>query len=158
MKITQRITTHQPWILFAVLALLLCLAGPQHAFASGDPIKVGVTASLTGQYAAPGQNLLAGIRMWADDINARGALLGRPVEIVYYDDRSDPATSARLYERLINEDRVDLLIGPYASDLTLAACPVIEGHDFPMVSGSASASEIWSRGYGNIFQVDTPAV
>jgi len=144
-------------VFLAALAALLCLGGIARSFAA-DPIRVGVTASLTGQYAAPGQDLLAGIQMWADDINARGALLGRPVEIVSYDDRSDPATSARLYERLINEDRVDLLIGPYASDVTLAACPVVEEHDFPMVSGSASASDIWSRGYGNIFQVDTPAV
>ncbi len=58
--------------------------------------------------------------MWAHDVNARGALLGREVEIVSYDDQSDPDTSARLYERLISDDKVDLLIGPYSSDVTLA--------------------------------------
>jgi branched-chain amino acid transport system substrate-binding protein len=95
--------------------------------------------------------------MWAHDVNARGALLGREVEIVSYDDQSDPATSARLYEKLISDDRVDLLIGPYSSDVTLAASDVAERHDFPLVSGSAAATDIWSRGYRNIFQVDTPA-
>jgi branched-chain amino acid transport system substrate-binding protein len=124
---------------------------------AAEPIRVGVTASLTGAYAVPGSNLLAGLKMWAHDVNARGALLGREVEIVSYDDQSDPAISARLYEKLISDDRVDLLIGPYASDVTLAASDVAERHGFPMVSGSASAEDIWSRGYRNIFQVDTPA-
>jgi branched-chain amino acid transport system substrate-binding protein len=122
-----------------------------------EPIRIGMTASLSGQYAAAGQELLQGIRMWASDVNERGALLGRPVEIVHYDDESDSDTSARLYEKLIRDDRVDLLVGPYSSDLTLAASTVAERHAIPMVSGSASASNIWSRGYRNIFQVDAPA-
>ncbi|HAJ92732.1 MAG TPA: hypothetical protein DCO71_09015 [Gammaproteobacteria bacterium] len=141
---------------FLALAIASAQLLTQGALAA-EPIRVGVTASLTGAYAVPGSNLLAGLKMWAHDVNARGALLGREVEIVSYDDQSDPATSARLYEKLISDDRVDLLIGPYASDVTLAASEVAEGHGFPMVSGSASATDIWSRGYRNIFQVDTPA-
>jgi branched-chain amino acid transport system substrate-binding protein len=145
------------WSFFlAVMALSSALLVAPGVFAA-DPIRVGVTASLTGTYAVPGSNLLAGLKMWAHDLNARGALLGREVEIVSYDDNSDPATSAQLYERLISNDRVDLLIGPYSSDVTLAASSVAERHNMPMVSGSASASDIWSRGYRNIFQVDTPA-
>jgi len=141
---------------FAAMAISGALLVAQGTHAA-EPIRVGVTASLTGAYAAPGSDLLEGIRMWAHDLNARGALLGREVEVVYYDDQSDPATSARLYERLISNDRVDLLIGPYSSDVTLAASDVAERHNIPMVSGSAAATEIWSRGYRNIFQVDTPA-
>jgi branched-chain amino acid transport system substrate-binding protein len=145
------------WSFFlAVMALSSALLVTQAALAA-EPIRVGVTASLTGAYAVPGSNLLAGLKMWAHDVNSRGALLGREVEIVSYDDQSDPATSARLYEKLISDDRVDLLIGPYASDVTLAASDVAERHNFPMVSGSAAATGIWSRSYRNIFQVDTPA-
>lgn len=145
------------WSFFlAVVALSSTLLVVPGAGAA-EPVRVGVTASLTGAYAAPGSNLLEGLKMWAHDVNSRGALLGRTVEIVYYDDQSDPATSTRLYEKLISDDRVDLLIGPYASDVTLAASEVAERHDFPMVSGSASATGIWSRGYRNVFQVDTPA-
>ena len=59
--------------------------------------------------------------------------------------------------RLISDDKVDLLIGPYSSDVTLVASNVAKAHGFPMVSPSASAEDIWSRGYRNIFQVDTPA-
>jgi branched-chain amino acid transport system substrate-binding protein len=141
---------------FLALAISSALLVTQGTHAA-EPVRVGVTASLTGAYAVPGSNLLAGLKMWAHDVNARGALLGREVEIVSYDDQSDPATSARLYEKLISDDRVDLLIGPYASDVTLAASEVAERQGFPMVSPSASATEIWSRGYRNIFQVDTPA-
>ena len=132
---------------------LWCAIGLQAA----EPIKLGVTASLSGVYAGPGQEQLEGIRMWVHDINARGALLGRKVELVHYDDESDPDTTRRLYQRLINEDKVDLLIGPYSSDLTLVASEVAEQYEFPMVAAGAASSRIWSRGYRNIFQVDAPA-
>ncbi len=111
-------------LFLAALAITCALVAPTTKAA--EPIRVGVTASLTGVYAVPGSNLLAGLKMWAYDVNARGALLGRKVEIVFYDDASDPATSARLYERLITAEGVDLLIGPYASDVTLAASDVAE--------------------------------
>ena len=130
--------------------------GPGAALAS-EPIRVGVTSSLSGPLAAPGREQLQGIQMWVNDINGRGALLGRKVELMYYDDKSDPATSARLYEKLIARDRVDLLLGPYSSDLTLEASTVAERHNFPMLATGAASTHIWSRGYQNIFGVDAPA-
>ena len=155
MKNTQGILGQLRSLLVASLALC-CVIGLQTALAA-EKIKVGVTASLSGIYVGPAREQLEGIRMWVHDINARGALLGRKVELVYYDDQSDPDTTRRLYQRLINEDKVDLLIGPYSSDLTLVASDVAEQHDFPMVAAGAAASDIWSRGYRNIFQVDAPA-
>lgn len=141
------------------LALLLALSGTVtvQAAPEGEPIRVGVTVSLTGELAAPGQEQLEGMQMWVQDLNARGALLGRPVELVYYDDHSDPATSARLYEKLITADKVDLLLGPYSSDLTLEASTVAEKYNFPMLATGAASTRIWSRGYRNIFGVDAPA-
>jgi branched-chain amino acid transport system substrate-binding protein len=142
---------------FLVASLALwCLIGLRAAVAE-ETVRVGVTASLSGVYAGPGQEQLEGIKMWAHDINARGALLGRKVELVVYDDQSDPEVTKRLYEQLISRDKVDLLIGPYSSDLTLVASEVAERHDFPMVAAGAASSRIWSRGYRNIFQVDAPA-
>mgnify|MGYP001817242879 FL=1 len=94
------------------LAGICFLLGIQHALAAEQPIRVGVTASLTGDFAELGRDQLTGIQMWADDLNARGALLGRKVEIVHYDDASDAEKSAALYERLISQDGVDLLLGP----------------------------------------------
>jgi len=135
---------------------LWCVIAVQTALAA-DAIRVGATASLSGVYAGPGQVQLEGIKMWVHDINARGALLGRKVELVHYDDGSDPERVGRLYQRLIEDDKVDLLIGPYSSDLTLVASEIAERHDFPMVAAGAASSRIWSRGYQNIFQVDAPA-
>jgi len=136
-----------------LLVMLVC----QPATAAKLPIRVGVTVALSGQYDAPGSVELEGIQMWVHDINQRGALLGRKVELVYYDDESDPQTSARLYERLINEDKVDLLLGPYGSDITLAASSVAEKYQFPMVATGAAGDNIWTRGYRNIFGVDDVA-
>ena len=149
------------WILtlarsWALVVMVLAVLGAGSALAA-EPIRVGVTASLSGPLAAPGREQLEGIQMWVDDINGRGALLGRKVELVYYDDKSDPATSARLYEKLISQDRVDLLLGPYSSDLTLEASSVAESHDFPMLATGAASTRIWSRGHQNIFGVDAPA-
>lgn len=139
------------------LAMLLCMTAASAAEQAPGPIRVGMTVSLTGEYEIPGKDQLAGAQMWASDVNGRGALLGRKVEIVYYDDKSDAETSARLFERLINEDKVDLLLGPYSSDLTMAASTVAEKHNFPMVATGAADSRIWARGFNNIFGIDAPA-
>ena len=121
------------------------------------PIKVGLSVSLSGKYAEFGSKLLEGVQMWADDINRRGALLGRPVKLIYYDDKSDAQLAVQTYERLISTDGVDLLLGPYSSEITLAVSDVVEQHNFPMLATSASAPKIWQRGFKNIFGIYTPA-
>jgi len=140
------------------IAVLLVMILVWQPFAGAvEPIRVGMTVSLSGPYEIPGANTLEGVEMWVHDIDQRGALLGHPIEIVYYDDESDPETSARLYEKLISEDKVDLLLGPYGSDITLAASRVAERHNFPMVATAAASGDIWARGYHNIFGVDAEA-
>ncbi|MEP4485103.1 MAG: amino acid ABC transporter substrate-binding protein [Halioglobus sp.] len=121
-----------------------------------NTIRVGTTQSLTGDFQQFGLEQLNGLQMWVDDINSRGALLGQTVELVHYDDESDPQRSALLYRQLIEQDKVDLLIGPYSSELTLAASEVSEKHQFPMVTAAASADLIWERGFDNIFGIDVP--
>jgi len=145
------------WLVIATSLAMLTMTATPAAEQDPGPIRVGITVSLTGEYAAPGEDELGGAQMWASDVNERGALLGRKVEIVYYDDKSDAATSAQLYERLINEDKVDLLLGPYSSQLTLAASTVAEKYNFPMVATGAADGHIWERGYKNIFGIDAPA-
>ena len=142
-------------VLGAFVALYLTAAA---AFAAEPvaPIKIGVTTSLTGSLAGFGVLQRDGMQMWADDVNARGALLGRPVQLVIYDDASDAARVTGLYEKLITQDKVDFLISPYSSSLTQAAAAVAERHGVPMVS-VASSSDIWQHGYRNIFGLYTPA-
>lgn len=97
-------------------------AAPAHA---ADPMKVGVSLSLTGGVASNGKQILMALELWRDDVNAKGGLLGRPVEIVYYDDQSNPSNVPALYTKLITVDKVDLLLGPYATNMVAPAMPVI---------------------------------
>ena len=143
-------------LLSALLSFLITfIVAPVASFA--QDIVVGASVALTGKYARTGQEQLQGFQMWVDDVNARGGLLGRKVELKYYDDESKPETGAKLYEKLITDDKVDLLIGPYSSDVTMAASTVAEKYNFPMVSSGASATQIWERGYKNIFGLYTLA-
>lgn len=123
---------------------------------SVEPIRIGTTQSLTGHYSEFGLEQLRGLQMWAADVNARGELLGRPVEVVHYDDRSRDAGTVEGFKKLIGQDRVDFLVGPYSSSLTIEASLVAEQYNIPMVSTAASAEEIWTRGLTNIFGADTP--
>src|SRR5581483_8547863 len=100
---------------------------------------------------------MSGFRLWADQINARGGLLGRSVELVTYDDGSDPETGARLYEKLISEDRVDLVLGPYSTAVTLPASTVTEKHHYVMVGAGAAGTDVWARGYRYVFGIHTVA-
>ncbi len=127
------------------------------AVSQAEDIVVGTSIALTGKYARTGQEQLQGFQMWVEEVNAKGGLLGRKVRLVHYDDESKPETATKLYEKLITDDKVDLLIGPYSSDVAMAASTVAEKHGFPMVSAGASATEIWERGYKNMFGLYTLA-
>jgi len=102
------------------LALLLAAAPAQAA----DPIKIGLGMSLTGKLAANGKMSLLAMQIWEDDINAQGGLLGRPVKLVYYDDQSNPAQVPGIYAKLLDVDKVDLIVSGYASTQIAAAMPV----------------------------------
>jgi branched-chain amino acid transport system substrate-binding protein len=139
-------------VLIAASALLVSTA-----LASDEEILVGASVALTGKYSRTGQEQLNGYNMWVDETNARGGLLDRPLRLIHYDDESKPDTGAKLYEKLITGDKVNLLLGPYSSGVTLAASTTAEKHNFPMVSTGAASSKIWARGYKNVFGLYTPA-
>jgi branched-chain amino acid transport system substrate-binding protein len=93
--------------------------------AAADPIRIGMSLSLTGPTSPAGRQVLAGLEIWRDDTNANGGLLGRPVELVYYDDQGSPANAPAIYAKLMGVDKVDLLIGPYSTNVIAAAMPAI---------------------------------
>ncbi|MGE5640958.1 MAG: ABC transporter substrate-binding protein, partial [Clostridia bacterium] len=96
---------------YAVLALFLSLfAGA--ALAQQGPIKIGMSMPQTGSLGAGGQAALVALRMWAEDVNAKGGLLGRKVELVVYDDQTNPANTPGIYTKLLDVDKVDLLFAP----------------------------------------------
>src|SRR3546814_4779990 len=80
--------------------------------------------ALTGGLAGAGKSALIGMQVWAEDVNAEGGLLGRPVELVYYDDQTNPATVPGIYTKLLDVDRVDLIVSGYGTNLIAPAMPI----------------------------------
>src|SRR6266487_5240789 len=135
---------------------LVALAGSTGALAQA-PIKIGASLSLTGTYAQPGSYQKEGYELCQDHLNAKGGLLGRKIEFVFYDDQSMPATGVRLYEKLITEDKVDAVMGPYSSPITEAVANVSEKYQKVMVSPLAATTSIFKKGRKYIFMVISPA-
>ena len=108
----------------AVLAAVMGFSAAAPARAA-DPVKVGFSMALTGSVAPNGKQILLALEIWRDDVNAKGGLLGRPVELVYYDDQSNPSNVPAIYAKLISVDKVDLILGPYATNMAAAAMPTI---------------------------------
>ena len=138
------------------VALALAVGGVVPATAQG-PIRIGASLSLTGTYAKLGKNQHEGYQLCEKDLNAKGGLLGRRVQFVVYDDQSMPATAVRLYEKLITEDKVDAIMGPYSSPVTEAAVNVTEKYKKVMVAPLAATTSIFKKGRKYIFMVISPA-
>jgi branched-chain amino acid transport system substrate-binding protein len=92
---------------------------------AAEPIRIGFGMSLTGPNAGAGKVLLVGREIWREDTNARGGLLGRPVEFVYYDDQSNPAAVPGIYSKLIDVDKVDLVVSPFGTTQIAPAMPIV---------------------------------
>lgn len=92
---------------------------------SGEPIKIGFAMALTGPLAANGKQALLGMQIWEEETNKKGGLLGRPVKLIYYDDQTNPSTVPGIYTKLLDVDKVDLVVGPYATNMIAPAMPVI---------------------------------
>ena len=106
------------------LAASLALAAPASA-QSGQPIRIGFSMALTGGLAPNGKSALLAQKIWEEDVNAKGGLLGRPVKLVYYDDQTNPATVPGIYTKLIDVDKVELIIGGYGTNMLAPAMPVV---------------------------------
>lgn len=150
----RRAASRLALVLGAPMALMLaCGPGPERRI---QPVVIGGSISLTGSNARTGQEMKHGYDLWVEDVNARGGLLGHPVELRIYDDQSNPATGRRLYERLIQEDRVDLVTSPYGSPVAATACAVALKHGYPMIAAGAAATELWDQCPRFLFGVFSP--
>ena len=161
--------------LLLVASLLLTSCGlappapvdePATAASGADAEKIiylGAAVSETGRFSREGKDTRQGYLVWLDWVNNEygGIKVGDErykVEIVMYDDEGDPDTAARLVEKLINQDRVDFLLGPYSSFLTQSASAIAEKYGKIMIEGNGSAETLFERGFQNLFAVLTPAV
>jgi len=117
------------------------------------PIRIGATASQTGVYGSDGQTLLRSYQLCVKHTNDEGGVLGRRLDLRAYDDKSDPATAVRLYERLLAEDKVDVVLSPLNSVMADPVASVAEKHKMPMVASVASATSMYRKGRKFIFSV-----
>src|SRR5579862_9515633 len=101
------------------------VGAPAYAQGGGAPIKIGFGMALTGPLAVNGKQALLGAQIWQEEVNAKGGLLGRQVQLVNYDDQSNPATVPGIYTKLLDVDKVDLVVGPYATNMNAPAMPVV---------------------------------
>ena len=135
---------------------LALLAGPA---AADDPgiIRLGAAVSLTGKYSSNGAFTRKGYDLAVEKINAAGGVTvaGKPylLQIIYYDDESTPARGAQLVERLIQQDKVQFVLGPYSSGLTEAIAPVTEKYGVPMVEANGAAISLFRKNYRYLFAV-----
>jgi branched-chain amino acid transport system substrate-binding protein len=96
---------------------------------AAEPITIGFGMALTGGIAANGRAALIAMKLWEEDINKAGGLLGRPVKLVYYDDQSTPSGIPALYTKLLDVDKVDLVVSGYGTNMTVPAMPIVMGHN-----------------------------
>ncbi|WP_163833088.1 amino acid ABC transporter substrate-binding protein [Spartinivicinus ruber] len=139
------------------IAWLLLLGLESRWAVAKAPVKIGLSLGLTGRYALMADMQQKAYRLWQRQINARGGLLGRPVEIIIKNDQSQKMLAPALYEELITKEKVEFIFGPYSSGITLAVSGVAERYGYPMLAAGAASDKIWQHGFSNVFGMWTPA-
>ena len=132
-----------------IVAASIVLFGTQ--IAAADSIKIGASMPLTGNFAVPGSKHLEGYEMCVDMINENGGWLGRDVELLVNDNRSDTETAISQYERFINVDKVDLTFGTFSSKLTFPISPILAKYNMVHPIPSGGALRIFRQGHENLF-------
>ena len=148
-------------VLLSTLGLILGTASTTFSKVEGDKIILGAAVSLTGKYSSNGVHTQNGYNMAVDRINRMGGIKvgGKTYkfDIIYYDDESNPKRAAQLAERLISQDGVEFMLGPYSSGLTKAMAPVTEKYGVPMVEANGASRSLFTKGYKYLFAVLAPA-
>lgn len=147
MQMTRRTT---------LAAMAFALMASTSAFAQ-DTIKIGVNQPLTGAFAASGTYVTNGAKIAADEINAKGGVLGKKIELVIEDNKSNPTEAAAVAEKLITSDKVPVLMGSWGSSLTLATMPKLEEYSVPMLVETSSSGKITKSGNPYVFRIAPPS-
>jgi len=121
------------------------------AMTEAPAIKIGASLPLTGDFSEPGTAAKLGYELWVEQVNNAGGLLGRQVEFVLYDNASDPDTAVADYERLITDDKVDLVVGPFSSRLVIPTSEVAAKYGYAFPEPAGGAPHVFDRGLTNIF-------
>src|SRR4249919_4373681 len=135
------------------LAAIVLAAGLATGAGAQETIKVGVIQPLTGAFAASGNYVANGAKIAADEINAKGGILGKKLELVIEDNKSNPTEAAAVAEKLITSDKVPVIMGAWGSSLTLAVMPKLMEYEVPMVVETSSSGKITTSGNPYIFRI-----
>ena len=111
-------------LMVAIIGMVV-LAGGGPAARAADPIKIGLGMALTGGLSANGKPALLALQIWKDDVNKKGGLLGRPVELISYDDQTNPATVPGIYTKLLEVDKVHFIVSGYGTNLIAPLLPIV---------------------------------
>ena len=146
-------------LIISMIILLISLVGT--VFAQENIIKIGAAVSLTGKMAYEGRLVKQGYEVWEDWVNSHGGITAGgknyQVKIVYYDDESEPVRGAKLTEKLITQNKVDFLFGPFSSAITFATTAIGEKYKKITIAPEANATKVYERGYKYVFSVLPPA-
>ncbi|BHH86171.1 amino acid ABC transporter substrate-binding protein [Desulforhopalus sp. 52FAK] len=140
------------WNLRLLISILMIFQGAS-VYATDTPFLIGATVSLEGKYVETSRMIRKSYELWESQINEKGGLLGRKVKLLLYDDKSNPDLAKKLYEKLIVDDEVELILSPYGTPLTLAASEVTEKHGKVMIACASAAMKPWERGYRHLFGI-----
>ncbi|MCX4198126.1 ABC transporter substrate-binding protein [Methylobacterium organophilum] len=135
-------------------AILLALTATG---ARADAIRIGVNEPLTGPFAASGTYVVNGAKIAADEINAKGGVLGKKLELVIEDNKSNPTEAAAVAEKLITSDKTPVMMGAWGSSLTLAVMPKLSDYETPMLVETSSSGKITTSGNPYVFRISPPS-
>jgi branched-chain amino acid transport system substrate-binding protein len=145
-------------VLMILLASVAGCGASSSANQPSTPIRIGFTVSLTGDFSADGKAFLQGYQLWADKVNSSGGLLGRQVQLIWYDDGSSTDQITTDYQSLITIDKVDLLFGPFSTLLTKPASVVANRYGYAFPEGAGGGPSVFTRGLNDVFDVSLPVV
>jgi branched-chain amino acid transport system substrate-binding protein len=140
------------------LGISACASSGGSTAGSGKPLVVGVSVSLNGDFSGDGKALEQGYQLWADDVNAKGGLLGRKVQFKFVDDASSTQQVVTNYQNLITRDKVDLTFGPFSSLLTIPSSGVASRYGYAFPEPAGGGPEVFSHGLKNVFFVQPAPV
>jgi len=140
----------------SVLTIASTSGAANSSIAKGQPVKIGISLSLSGDFSADGVAFQQGYKLWAADINKTGGLMGHKVVLDIVSDASSPTQVVTNYQKLISVDHVNLTFGPFSSLLTVPAAKAVSRYGYALVEGAGGAPAVFSAGLKNVFDVSLP--
>ncbi len=144
----------------AALALAACSSGGSSGGSSSTtssaPVTIGASLSQTGDFSADGQAFQRGYELWASEVNAQGGLLGHKVKLTFLNDQSDPTTVSTNYTKLITQDKVNFVFGPFSTLLTVPAAKVAARYSYAFPEGAGGGPAVYQLNLPNLFNPSPP--